>query len=49
MTVMAGDLPGYEEALRCLFAKDGENFKKLISKWPKDIRSHVMMLAKAAL
>ncbi|KYG70637.1 hypothetical protein AZI85_01495 [Bdellovibrio bacteriovorus] len=49
MTVMAGDLPDYEEALRALFAKDAEKFKKLIAKWPKDVRTHIQMLANPAL
>lgn len=49
MTVMAGDLPDYEEALRALYAKDAEKFKKLISKWPKDVRAHINMLAEPSL
>ncbi|KYG68726.1 hypothetical protein AZI87_05710 [Bdellovibrio bacteriovorus] len=49
MTVMAGDLPDYEEALRALYAKDAEKFKKLISKWPEDVRAHINMLAEPSL
>lgn len=45
MTVMAGDLPHYEEALRALYAKDKAKFKKLIEEWPKDIRDYSLKLA----
>lgn len=48
MTVMAGDLPDYEEALRALYASDTKKFEKLITAWPKDIQDHTMMLAKAS-
>lgn len=48
MTAMAGDLPDYEEALRALYAKDETKFSRLISRWPKDIREHVLRLAKRA-
>ena len=46
MTAMAGDLPGFEEALRALFAGQSERFKDLISGWPEDIRTHVLGLVK---
>ncbi|NUN05362.1 MAG: DUF2239 family protein [Bdellovibrio sp.] len=49
MTVMAGDLPLYEEALRALYASDAKKFEKMISAWPKDIQEHTWRLAKAAL
>jgi hypothetical protein len=45
MTVMAGDRPHYEEALRALYAKDKTKFKKLMEDWPKDIRDHSLKLA----
>lgn len=48
MTVMAGDLPQYEEALRALYANDAKKFEKLIALWPKDIQEHSMKLAKAS-
>lgn len=41
---MAGDLPGFEEASRALYAKDGAKLRALIAKWPKDIRSHVVKM-----
>lgn len=49
MTIMAGDLPDFEEALRAFYAKDKAKFAKLIGTWPKDIREHAMKLAKPAL
>jgi hypothetical protein len=48
MTVMAGDLAGFEEALRALYAKDSEGFAKRIKPWPKDIRDHAAKLASGA-
>ncbi|MFD1624945.1 DUF2239 family protein [Azospirillum griseum] len=45
MTVMAGDLPNYEEATRALFAQDADRFTALIQPWPDDIRAHTAALA----
>ncbi|POZ63845.1 DUF2239 family protein [Chromobacterium alticapitis] len=45
MTVLAGDLPGYEEALRALFADDGEQLARHMASWPADIREHAWRLA----
>ncbi len=44
MWVMAGDLPGFEEASRALFAKDTKKFARLIRGWPADIRTHLEKL-----
>lgn len=44
MSAMAGDLPGFEEASRALFAADGETFGRLIAAWPADIREHLQRL-----
>ena len=44
MTAMAGNLPGYEEASRALFAKDQERFKQSIAAWPEDVRRHLERL-----
>lgn len=44
MTAMAGNLPGYEEASRALFAKDHERFTHLIAAWPEDVRLHLERL-----
>ncbi len=40
MHAIAGDLPGFEEATRALFAKDGAAFAARIAGWPDDIRTH---------
>ncbi|OFZ84728.1 MAG: hypothetical protein A2603_14730 [Bdellovibrionales bacterium RIFOXYD1_FULL_55_31] len=48
MTVMAGNLPHYEEALRALYAKDRPLFGSLIASWPKDIREYIQRLSRAA-
>jgi hypothetical protein len=45
MSTMAGDLPGFEEASRALFASDRRRFTELIANWPSDIRDHIVMLA----
>jgi hypothetical protein len=45
MWSMAGNLPGFEEASRALFANDRERLEKLTSRWPKDVRSHVVRMA----
>ena len=45
MTIMAGDLEEYEEALRALYAGDQPKFADLIGNWPNDIRSHTEKLA----
>ena len=48
MTVMAGDAPGYEEALRALYAQERDRFITLVAAWPKDIRDHIRELSKEA-
>lgn len=45
MTVMAGDLPDYEEALRALYAGDKKAFKSRMLKWPKDLQEHVLKIS----
>lgn len=45
MTVMAGNLPQFEEALRALYAKDKIKFEKIVKAWPEDIREHTLMMA----
>ncbi len=47
MTVMAGNAPLYEEALRALFAGRPECFYESIEPWPTDIRAHTKKLAAA--
>lgn len=48
MTAMLGNAPGYEEALRALFAGDAHRFSTLTTPWPADVRKHVWKLAPAA-
>jgi uncharacterized protein len=45
MSAMAGDLPGFEEATRALYAGDGGRLRKHIAGWPQDLREHVVRLA----
>lgn len=45
MNAMAGDRPGFEEALRALYAKDHERFLRKIARWPGDVRRHAEKLA----
>jgi uncharacterized protein len=47
MSAMAGNLPGFEEASRALFADDRRSFTRLIATWPADIRDHAVNLAYA--
>ncbi len=49
MSVMAGDLPGFEEAARALFRKDQPGFEAQIAAWPTDVRDHAARLAAEAL
>lgn len=45
---MAGDRPGFEEASRCLFAQDFDNFAQLVSEWPTDIREQLEIFTRRA-
>ncbi|HMN73808.1 MAG TPA: DUF2239 family protein [Rhodoblastus sp.] len=45
---IGGDLPGFEEAARALFAKDGTAFAARIAGWPGDVRAHALALAEPA-
>jgi hypothetical protein len=49
MSAIAGDLPGFEEASRALFAYDRRRFGDLVASWPEDVREHVVKLAFADL
>lgn len=44
MMIMAGNLPGFEEATRALYRKDRAKFEQSIAEWPVDIREHVRRL-----
>ncbi|MBK6696612.1 MAG: DUF2239 family protein [Myxococcales bacterium] len=45
MWSLAGDLPGFEEASRALYAKDDRALARLTARWPADVREHVLRLA----
>jgi hypothetical protein len=45
MSTMAGNLPGFEEASRALFADDRRRLGEIIAGWPGDIRCHIVKLA----
>ena len=49
LTAMAGNLPGYEEASRALYARDKKRFHELTRDWPRDIRLHARRVAGGAL
>lgn len=44
MTALAGDRPGFEEAMRALYANDRKQLLELTSRWPKDVRAHITRL-----
>jgi uncharacterized protein len=45
MSVIAGNKPHYEDAIRALFAGDPARFEELIAGWPADVRDHASQLA----
>jgi hypothetical protein len=45
----AGDLPGYEEALRMLYAGNSDGFDAAAAGWPRDLGDYARALAAAAL
>lgn len=48
MHIMAGDFPGFEEAIRALFAGDADKLDEETRSWPEDIRIHARKLAAKA-
>lgn len=46
MSVIAGDLIGFEEALRALYKANRKDFLLNIQDWPRDVKSHAIELAK---
>jgi uncharacterized protein len=48
ISAMAGNLPGFEEATRALFACDAERFRGQTLAWPPDVRDHAWRLGAAA-
>jgi uncharacterized protein len=45
MAAMAGDMPGFEEATRALFANDRPRFEQQVSIWPGHVRAYATRLA----
>ncbi len=45
MSAIAGDLPGFEEATRALFADNRTRFEEQIADWPSDIGRYAIKLA----
>jgi uncharacterized protein len=48
MTEIAGDLAGFEEATRALFAGDKSRFETRVDAWPVDVKDHLAQLAAAS-
>lgn len=47
-SAMAGNQPGFEEAMRALFAGDADRFQTESQEWPSDVRDHARKLARGA-
>jgi len=45
MSAMAGNLPGFEAAIRALYADERNRVEVEIAHWPDDIRAHTLKLA----
>ena len=45
LSVMAGNLQGYEEAIRALYRKDAKGFAAHTEGWPRDVKRHAEALA----
>jgi hypothetical protein len=45
LQTIAGDLPGFEEAIRVLFAHDRAGLEAALHSWPEDVRDHALRLA----
>lgn len=48
MYAVAGDMRGFKDATRALFAGDAEAFDASTAKWPKDVRDHALKLSEGA-
>lgn len=44
MSAVSGDLPGFEEAARSLFANDGARLNEVIADLPPGVRTYVLTL-----
>ncbi len=48
MSAIGGDLPGFEEASRALFAEDAAAFTTRIAHWPIDVQAYLAWLSRNA-
>lgn len=48
LTVIAGDFPGYEEAIRALYGGNEDRFRDITAAWPADVRDYARNLARDA-
>jgi hypothetical protein len=44
LTAIAGDLAGYEEAIRALFRDDQPGFRGAVAGWPEDVVAFALRL-----
>lgn len=44
MLELGGDLPGFEEAIRALYAWELDRMEEIIASWPEDLTTHVRAL-----
>ena len=42
MSAIAGNLPGFEEAYRALYARDRSRFESCIKDWPQDLQDYFL-------
>jgi uncharacterized protein len=42
MTALAGNLPGFEEAYRALYARDRTRLVECVKDWPEDVRACIL-------
>ncbi|MGV3663037.1 MAG: DUF2239 family protein [Prosthecobacter sp.] len=45
MSAIAGDLPGYEKAIRALFVDDRKAMQACMKGWPADVKAYALELA----
>lgn len=45
MSAIAGNLPGFEEAYRALYARDTAQLEEQIKAWPADLRDYILAVA----
>lgn len=44
-SALGGDLPGFEDAVRALYAGDRDGFEARVADWPADVAAHMRRLA----